>query len=218
MRRYMPEFIAVPLAVVLLGLVFVILWAADAGLWAWLLVGALLLVALVVGAVVAARRPRGPAALEDAAGFEGGAAPRDDGIHRVLLLVDAACSAHDLEPLAARRPTEAFVVAPAVSSRLDRWTGDEQAYAGAEEHLEQTLGALRGLGLEARGHVGAHDPLQAADEALREFPADELVLALARDQGTAWLEEGVVETARERYSVPVRSLTLARAPATSADA
>jgi GABA permease len=164
------------------------------------------------------RRPRGPAALEDATGFDGGATPVDDGVHRVLLLVDAACSASDVQRLVSGGPTEVFVVAPAVSSRLDRWTGDEHAYASADDHLEQTLGALRGVGVEARGHVGAHDPLQAADDGLREFPADELVFALAGEGGSAWLENGVVETARDRYTVPVRSLALGRAGATSTEA
>jgi hypothetical protein len=213
----MPEFIAVPLVVLLLGLVFVILWAADAGLGAWLAVGGVLLVLLVVGAVVAVRRPRGPAALEDATGFDGGAAPVDDDVHRVLLLVDASCSASDVQRLVSGQPTEVFVVAPALSSRLDRWTGDEQAYTSAEEHLEQTLGALRGVGLEARGHVGAHDPLQAADDGLREFAADEVVFALAGEQGTAWLENGVVDAARDRYSVPVRRLETAGSDESSTD-
>lgn len=211
MRRYMPEFVAVPLVLVLLGLVFVILWAADAGLGAWLAVGAVLLVALAVAAVVAMRRPRGaPAPAESPAAFDGGAPHLDDGIRRVLLVVDGACTTAELEQLAPvpRRPVSALVVAPAVSSRLARWTGDEHAYAQAEEHLEAAVRALHELGAEARGHVGAHDPLQAADDGLREFAADELVFVLAGERTTEWLEQGVVELARERYSLPVRRLDL----------
>lgn len=215
MKRYMPEFLAVPLAVVLLGLMAAILWAADAGLGAWLAVGAVVLAILVVLAVRAMRRPRPAAASDEAAGFEGGALPVDDGLRRVLLVVDGACTAGDLEQLASGRgPTSVFVVAPAVSSRLARWTGDEHAYAEAVEHLEAAVHALGELGCAARGHVGAHDPLQAADDGLREFPADEIVFALAGDHGSGWLEDGVVELARERYAVPVRRL----APATPAGA
>lgn len=219
MKRYMPEFLAVPLVAVLLGLAFVILWAADAGLGVWLAVGAVLLVALVAGAVVAMRRPRGPAAVEGPAGFEGGAAPVDDAVHRVLLVVDGSCTRRDLEGLSdAGAATSVFVVAPAVSSRLDRWTGDEHAYEHAEEHLESALRALGELGCGARGHVGSHDPLQASDDGLREFPADELVFALAGEDESAWLEDGVVELARARYSVPVRRLAPAAQGARRADA
>lgn len=214
MRRYMPEFLAVPLVAVLLGLVFVILWAADAGIGVWLAVGAVLLVVLVVGAGLAMRRPRGPAAVDDATGFEGGAAPVDDAVHRVLLVVDGSCTTRDLAGVPdGRGETTVFVVAPAVSSRLDRWTGAEHAYEHAEEHLQSALAALGELGCEARGHVGSHDPLQAADDGLREFPADELVFALAEEQESAWLEDGVVELARARYTVPVRRLAPAPAGA-----
>ena len=216
MKRYMPEFVAVPLVVALLGLTFVILWAADAGVGAWLAVGAVLLVLMVVAAVVAMRRPRGSAAIEDSTAFEGGAVRVDDGVHRVLLVVDATCTTSDLEQLAGEHAprTSVFVVAPAVSSRLARWTGDEQAYASADEHLEAAVDALSELGCEARGHVGAHDPLQAADDGLREFPADEILFVLAGEHGTTWLEDGVVDLARDRYALPVRRL----APANSAGA
>ena len=68
------------------------------------------------------------------------------------------------------------------------------------------LRALADLGLEATGHVGSHDPLQAADEALREFPADEIVFALHGNGGTEWLEQGVLDLGRDRYAIPVRAL------------
>ncbi len=205
MRKHMPEFLALPLVAVLLGVIVLVLWAASAGVGVWLAVGALLLAALVVGAVVAARRPRARRAAE--AEFEGGAAAVADDVHRVLLVVDGSCTTRDLEAVPdGRDETSVFVVAPAVSSRLDRWTGDEQAYESADEHLASALQALGELGYEARGHVGPHDPLQASDDGLREFPADEIVFALSGERGAKWLEEGVVDLAAARYSLPVRRL------------
>jgi hypothetical protein len=210
MKRFMPEFVAVPLVVIVLGLLFVILWAADAGLGAWLAVGAVILVALLAGAVVAMRRPRGPVAGgEVSEAFDGGAPGVDDGVHRVLLVTDGVCTTNDLREVVVadrERATAVFVVAPAVSSRVARWTGDEHAYAAAEEHLEATVRALAGLDCEATGHVGSHDPLQAADDGLREFPADEVVFVLVGEHRTDWLEQGVVGRARDRYGVPVRQL------------
>lgn len=212
MKRYMPEFVAVPMVIAVLGALSVILWASDAGLGAWLAVGAAILVALLAGAVVAMKRPRGPvAAGEVSEGFDAAATPVDDGVHRVLLVTDGACTTDDLAGLCATdgERTAVFVVAPAVSSRVARWTGDEHAYTAAEEHLQTTLRALVGLNCEAAGHVGSHDPLQAADDGLREFPADEIVFVLVGEHGTGWLEQGVVGLARDRYGVPVRQLELA---------
>ena len=105
------------------------------------------------------------------------------------------------------------MVAPAVSSRVARLTGDEEAYAHAQEHVDATVRALTDLGYEARGHVGSHDPLQATDEGLREFPADEIVFVLRGGDKTQWLEHGVVEIGRRRYPVPVSELN----PAARAD-
>ena len=87
-------------------------------------------------------------------------------------------------------------------SRLGAWTGDESAYEDARRHLAATLEALGQVGIDAHGRLGPHDPLQAADEGLREFAADEVVFATSAD-GENWLEQGVVEEARARYGVPV---------------
>jgi hypothetical protein len=211
MRKYMPEFAAVPMVVVGLGVVFLVLWALDAGLGVWIAVGAIGLAALVIITVIAMRRPRGVVASGGAASFDGAAPPVRDGRHRVLVVTDGQCAATDLAeiaPLRDRSGSIAFVVAPALSSRAARWTGDEHAYRDAEESLASTVAALTSLGLEASGRVGSHDPLQAADDGLREFPADEVAFVLHGDGKGSWLEEGVPELARARYPVPVHEVTV----------
>ena len=217
MKKRNPEFLAIPVTIVVLGVIFVILLAADAGLAVFLVVGAVALAAIVVFAVMAMRRPRHPAVSEGSVAFEGSAPPAADRFHRVLLVIDGACTASELESVAgghATSETKVFVVAPAVSSRMARLTGDEHAYADAQGNVDAAVGALAGLGVDASGHVGSHDPLQAADEALREFPADEIVFALGGANEAEWLEEGVVEIGSGRYPVPVRDLR----PSAHADA
>jgi len=203
------EFIAIPVVAVMLGALAIILWAADAGMGAWLAVGIAAVIALVVFAVVYMRRPHHP---------EREPAPTpshvDDGIHRVLVIADDDCPPAELgkalaESSAADR-TAVLVVAPALGSRTARWTGDDHAYETAQRHLDSTLGALSSLGVDARGHIGSHDPLQAADDGLREFPADEIVFAVHPDTDALWVEEGVVGDARARYSIPVRELIVTR--------
>ena len=57
--------------------------------------------------------------------------------------------------------------------------------------------------MRARGEIGDGDPLQALEDALREFPADEIVVSTHPPGRSHWLELGVVENARMRYDVPV---------------
>ena len=207
MKRAMPEFAAIPITLVGIGLLFVILFAFHAGLAAWVAVGAVLLAGIVVFSIYALRRPRGLLPEKTPAPFDEAAPAVDDGVHRVLAVINAV-DAPELDALASGHdgPTAVHVVTPAVSSRVARWTGDEQAYRDAEARLDAAVQALRRVGCRVDGHVGAHDPLQATDEALREFPADEIVFVPNGDARTAWLETGVVELARARYDVPVREL------------
>lgn len=139
------------------------------------------------------------------------ARPHDGTSRRVLVVADENCEPDDLrDPLARSagpRVAEAFVVAPALASRLGRWTGDEHAYEAARTHLEATLAALQELGIDAHGHVGSGDPIEAADEALREFPADELDFA-TRGAGGNRLEAGLLELARSRYGLPVTQVEI----------
>jgi hypothetical protein len=133
-------------------------------------------------------------------------------VYRVLLIVDDACAPAELAAALAAHgehgQTAAFVVAPALGSRIARWTGDEHAYREAAARLDATLAALAALSISSSGHVGSHDPLQATEDGLREFPADEILLAVHPDGQTNWLEEGVPDAARARYPIPVRTLTV----------
>jgi len=52
------------------------------------------------------------------------------------------------------------------------------------------------------GTVGSDDPIQAADDALRTFAADELVFVTGRGKAN-WLEDDALELARGRYGIPV---------------
>jgi GABA permease len=204
------EFAAIPIVAVTLGILFVLFLAYDQGLWAWLLVGALAIVLAVLVARSVGKRTRHPS-LEAAPRVSPADAPRD-GVHRVLVIADESVTSEafrsTLTAHAAGRPLEAYVVAPALSSRLARWTSDESAYRDAQEHLDETIASLTGAGITAHGEIGPHDPLQAADDGLREFAANEVVFATRPEDGANWLEEGVVDQARSRYGIPVAHLVV----------
>lgn len=202
------ELMAVPIALVLLGVLFLAMFAATEGVWAWILLG-LALVALLAAAVFAvARRQRHPSDLNAPAR----SAQRRNGAFRVVVVCDESCTSpafrEELLRHAAGRPVEVLVVAPALRSRLSHWTGDDHGRAEAEDHLESTVRALAEAGIGVRGKIGSDDPIEAADDALPEFPAEELVFATPPEAQSNWLERGVVQTARARYGVPVTHIVV----------
>jgi len=111
---------------------------------------------------------------------------------------------------------QVLLVCPALNSRVRTWTSDEDpARAGAQERLDASLTRLADAGVSARGEIGDGDPLQALEDALREFPADEIVVSTHPPGRSHWLEQGVVEQARQRYDVPITHVVVDLAAAES---
>jgi hypothetical protein len=99
---------------------------------------------------------------------------------------------------------EVLVVTPALNSPLRHWVSDEDgARAAAQERLDRSLAGLREAGVEARGEIGDGEPLQAIEDALRTFGADEIIISTHPEGRSHWLERGVVSGARERFEVPI---------------
>ena len=73
---------------------------------------------------------------------------------------------------------------------------------------------MRAAGMNARGEVGDGDPVQAIAERLRTFAPDEIVISTHPEGRSNWLERGVVETARERFDVPITHVVVDLAAAT----
>jgi hypothetical protein len=97
-----------------------------------------------------------------------------------------------------------LVVTPALNAPLKHWVSDEdQARAEAQKRLNASLATLAESGVQARGEVGDGDPIQAIEDALRTFGADEIILSTHPEGRSHWLERGVVEKARERFAVPI---------------
>jgi len=194
------EFLAIPLVVLVLGGLALLLVAAYSAEWAWLLAAVPVLAggALIAWAIFGRSRP---------AAEPPRVRPRDGGdAYRLLVIADESGTSDSFRdavvPHTAGRAAEAYVIAPALASRLGRWTGDETAYVHAQDHLDSTIGALSTLGIDARGRIGSQDPIQAADDGLREFGADELVFVTGPG-GVDGPALDVIRTARSRYDLPV---------------
>jgi hypothetical protein len=99
---------------------------------------------------------------------------------------------------------QVLVVSPALNSPLKHWVSDEdEARQNAQERLDRSLARLREAGIEARGEIGDGEPLQAIEDALRTFGADEIIISTHPEGRSHWLEKGVVSGARERFAVPI---------------
>jgi len=104
---------------------------------------------------------------------------------------------------------EVLVVAPALESRR-HWLLDDPdpAIERADAVQEETVERMAEQGVDAAGDTGEADPLLAIQDALQTFDADEIVLFTHPNDERNWLEEGLVDDARERFGKPVRHLEI----------
>jgi len=109
-----------------------------------------------------------------------------------------------LRQKAERVSEQVLVVCPALNSQLRTWASDEDgARAAAQKRLDASLAQLQRDGVQAHGQVGDGDPLQAIEDALRTFGADEIVISTHPEGHSNWLERNVVGDARRRFDMPI---------------
>jgi GABA permease len=133
----------------------------------------------------------------------------DDAKHRLLVVANQTVAGRALlEEIRNRcrgRDSEVLVVTPAlVGSRAAHWASDlDEGIELARQRMELSLIAIRQAGLKARGEVGDSDPNLAIEDALRIFPAEEIVISTHPPDKSRWLEQGVVRRTREEVDLPV---------------
>jgi hypothetical protein len=109
---------------------------------------------------------------------------------------------------------EVRVISPASDvSRLQWLANDEDdARAEAERKAEQTARSADAKVVDAG--IGDPDPLKAIEDALREWPADEVVVITPPEGEANWLESDADE-ARERFGAPITHLKLGTSGSTT---
>jgi hypothetical protein len=126
---------------------------------------------------------------------------------RILVVANETVAGRALRGEIVRRAgqrSNVLVVCPALNSPLRHRASDEDAArAEADHRLFESLAALAAEGVHARGGVGDADPLQAMDDALRTFGADEIVISTHPPGRSNWLEKDIIARARERYPIPI---------------
>jgi hypothetical protein len=108
-----------------------------------------------------------------------------EGQHRVLVVAPPGT-----ENVSVPAGADVLVVVPALASKLEAATGAVDDRRADAESTAATLAER----LSARAEVGADDPALAAEDALRVFGADEVLVAG---------DDAMVDAVRERVAIPV---------------
>jgi hypothetical protein len=190
---------AFQLVLLAIGYFGLIVLAAAINRWLGLAVFALL-TAVAVAWILRARRepPERTAPIRRSA----------PGERRILVIANETVGGETLRE-EIRRRAEAYeervrVICPTLLSRVRYFASDEDgARAQAQDRLEHSLSRLREVGVNCEGEVGEADPLQAIEDTLRTFGADEIIISTHPEGRSLWLERGIVEAARARFDVPI---------------
>jgi hypothetical protein len=127
---------------------------------------------------------------------------------RLLIATGGAASGADALPFGVRELIDAadeiLVIAPALPTRLQWLMSDtDQARKQADERLSEVLGQLDALGTEATGAVGSDDPLEAFEDAIRDFDPGHLLIGLREGEHAAWQERGLLDRIQQTFGLPM---------------
>jgi hypothetical protein len=129
----------------------------------------------------------------------------------VLVVASAAIRPAELraqlDDLGVECEGEVQVVSPASKLSPLQWLANEEDGARAEagEIAERTAESVADAP-RVEAEVGDVDPIQAAEDALARFPADELIVVVPPKEEQSKLERAALEDGFERFRIPVRYL------------
>jgi len=105
---------------------------------------------------------------------------------------------------------EIRVVAPASDVSPLQWlaSDEDDAREKAADVASEAAESVQPEAARTETEVGDTDPVQAIEDALRTFPADEVLVVTRPDDDASWLEQDSAAEARERFGVPVTRLTV----------
>jgi hypothetical protein len=137
----------------------------------------------------------------------------EEGVKRILVVANETVTGRPLreaiEKASEGVDEQVLVICPALNSPLKHWVSDEdEARRAAHARLNASLHRLEQDGVVAFGEIGDSDPIQAIEDALRTFGADEIIISTHPEGRSNWLERGVVAAARERFAVPVQHVVV----------
>jgi hypothetical protein len=105
---------------------------------------------------------------------------------------------------------EIKVVAPASDVSPLQWlaTDEDDARGEAAVVAREAEEAVEPEARHVEAEVGDSDPVQAIEDALRTFPAEEIVLVTRSDDEAGWLEKDADAEVSERFGIPLTRLVV----------
>lgn len=126
---------------------------------------------------------------------------------RLLVVADASSSEAGLFDELRNRldgVVAVHLVVPVRVSHLHFLANDEsEERREAEQTMLASVALLQGPGIPATGSVGTDKPLESMTDALRTFPATDVLLAVPPAGESYWLEHDLLAKARALTDLPV---------------
>jgi hypothetical protein len=101
-----------------------------------------------------------------------------------------------------------FVVVPQTRPRHGNVIYDEAVRDSARVRVDLALEFIRDLGAVGEGEVGDADPFNAAMDATRAQPIDEILVSTLPATSSGWLRRDLIERLQEETGVPVEHVVV----------
>ena len=109
---------------------------------------------------------------------------------------------------AADGPIAVTVVCPQNQPKAGYVIYDDHVREAAQQRLHTTIAALEREGIQADGVVMDPDPYSATMDALRDHPADVIIVSTHPETRSGWLRRGLVDRIRSDVDVPVEHVVV----------
>ena len=103
----------------------------------------------------------------------------------------------------AEEGTRFFVVVPQTRPRHGNVVYDEVVRDSAQVRVDLALEFIRDLGAAGSGEVGDEDPFNAAMDAVRAEPIDDIIVSTLPATSSGWLRRDLIERLEEETGLPV---------------
>jgi hypothetical protein len=129
----------------------------------------------------------------------------EDSVHRILVVANEGLGG---EPLAEALRSKGGgghvrVIVPALTGTVKRLAGDvDDEIARAEADAERLVSEVNAAGLDADGMVGDADPTQALEDALKTYPADEVIVVNPAEGHVGRMERAATLRAKDATPLP----------------
>src|SRR3954447_7712591 len=108
----------------------------------------------------------------------------------------------------ARDEARFFVVVPQSRPRHGNVVYDDVVRDSAQVRVDLALAFMREEGIEGSGEVGDADPFNAAMDAIRAHPIDEIIVSTLPAATSGWVKRDLIERLEEATGLPVEHVVV----------